>query len=90
MRSKKIAKGPAAGGLTVPPAFVLPIIALVLLAGCAQSGKRPGNEEFDAVVEMRKLTCPMTRVPVCIERLSQQTRCFCSSRDSLELLLEEM
>ncbi len=65
-------------------------LALALIAGCAQPGKRLEGEELDLVLKQQKLDCSMTKAPVCIERMGQPTHCYCASRDSLELLLEPM
>ena len=68
--------------------YFLAVVCLAFLAGCASADY--GNAEYrvDSREELQKLSCPADRTPVCVERIGHPTRCFCSSRDDLERLLE--
>ncbi len=74
----------------MPKMIVVLCASLGLIAACAQPGKRLEGEELDLVLREQKLDCPMTKAPVCVERMGKPTHCYCASRDSLELLLEPM
>ena len=71
------------------PRFVLPAICLALIAGCASSQYSDAEYRVESREERRKLSCATDETPACIERIGQPARCFCSSRDSLERLLED-
>ena len=68
--------------------YFLVIVCLAFLAGCASTDY--GNAEYhvDSREELHKLSCPADKTAACIERIGQASRCFCSSRDDLEQLLE--
>jgi len=68
--------------------YFLAVVCLAFLAGCA--GANHGNAEYrvDSRKELQKLSCPADKTAACVERIGQPTRCFCSSRDDLERLLE--
>ena len=72
------------------PSYILAAILIALLAGCALSSEY-GEAEYqvDARKEALNLDCASNETPSCIERLGQPARCFCSSRDSLERILED-
>lgn len=67
----------------------LVVIMYALITGCASSGGGDAQYELEAREELRKLSCASDETPACIERIGQPTKCFCSSRDSLERLLED-
>ena len=68
--------------------YFLAVVCLAFLAGCA--GANRGNAEYhvDSREELQKLSCPANKTAAGIQRIGQATRCFCSSRDDLEALLE--
>ena len=68
--------------------YFLVIVCLAFLAGCAGANHDNAEYRVDSREELHKLSCPADRTPVCVERIGQPTRCFCSSRDDLERLLE--
>ena len=62
---------------------------LMLFAGCASPQSGDAEYKLDDREELQNLSCPSDRTPVCIQRINQPTRCFCSSRDSLERVLDQ-
>jgi len=68
--------------------YFLAVVCLAFLAGCASADYSNAEYRVDSREELQKLSCPADRTPVCVERIGHPTRCFCSSRDDLERLLE--
>ena len=64
------------------------MLSVVMTGGCAHSDS--GNAEYhvDSREELQKVSCPTDKTAVCIERIGQPIKCFCSHRDDLEALLE--
>ncbi len=72
------------------PSYILAVILVVLLSGCASSNEYSEAEyRVDAREEARDLNCATGETPSCIERMGQPTKCFCSSKDDLERILED-
>jgi len=68
--------------------YLLAAVCLAFLAGCASANHGDAEYRVDSQEELQKLSCLADRTPVCVERIGHPTRCFCSSRDDLERLLE--
>jgi hypothetical protein len=64
------------------------ILGFIMTGGCAHSDLGDAEYQVDSRQELQKLSCPTDKTAVCIERIGQPTRCFCSHRDDLEALLE--
>jgi len=71
------------------PSYFLAVIMIALLAGCASSEYGDAEYIVESREEMRNISCASGETPACIERNGQPTSCFCSTRDSLERLLED-
>ena len=70
------------------PSFILAALIFVLAGGCASSEYGDAEYNVEAREEMQNMTCPKHTTAACIQRIGEPTRCFCSSRDDLERLLE--
>ncbi len=68
--------------------YLLAAVCLAFLAGCASADYGNAKYRVDSREELQKLSCPADKTAVCVERIGHPTRCFCSSRDDLERLLE--
>ena len=68
--------------------YFLAVVCLPFLAGCVSANHGNAEYQVDSREELQKLSCPADRTAVCIERIGQPTKCFCSHRDDLEALLE--
>ncbi len=68
--------------------FLLAVVCLAFLAGCASANHGDAEYRVDSREELHELSCPTDKTAVCIERIGQPTKCFCSHRDDLEALLE--
>ncbi len=68
--------------------YLLAAVCLAFLAGCASADYGNAKYRVDSREELQKLSCPPDKTAACVERIGHPTRCFCSSRDDLERLLE--
>jgi len=72
--------------------FSFPVVAsAVLLGGCALTPSEDGDAEYHVASREQaiELNCASNETPSCMERMGQPTKCFCSSRDDLERILED-
>lgn len=64
---------------------------MVLLGGCALTPSEDGDAKYHVASreEAIDMNCASDETPSCMERMGQPTKCFCSSRDDLERILED-
>jgi len=71
--------------------YILAVVLMALLGGCALTPSEDGEAKYHVASreEAIDLNCASNETPSCMERMGQPTKCFCSSRDDLERILED-
>jgi len=71
--------------------YLLAVFLLTLFGGCALTPSEDGDAQYHVASreEAIDLNCASHETPSCMERMGQPTKCFCSSRDDLERILED-